>query len=119
MKKDLKISYLPIRLLLGTFFVGGRYEFQKCHVDLSPTLLFSVFTFCVLPVVSLLFASLVAVMEGNQEDGDVEQHQPMPSFKLFSDDDELERPLEVGASSGRKKGHSGTRFCGSGRRSRG
>jgi len=37
-------------------------------------------------------------MEGNQEDGDVEQHQPMPSFKLFSDDDELERPLEVGAS---------------------
>jgi hypothetical protein len=69
--------------------------------------------------VSLLSASLVVVMEGNQEDGDVEQHQPMPSFKLLSDDDELERPLEVGASRGRKKGRSGTRFRGSGRRSRG
>ena len=59
---------------------------------------------------SLLSASLVAVMEGNHEDDDVEQHQPMLSFKLFSDDDELERPLEVGASRGRKKGRSGTRF---------
>ena len=68
---------------------------------------------------SLLFASLVAVMEGNQEDDDVEQHQPMPSFKLFSDDDEMERPLEFGASRDRKKGRSGTRFCGFGRRSRG
>jgi hypothetical protein len=69
--------------------------------------------------VSLLSASLVAVMEGNQEDGDVEQHQPMPSFKLFSDDDELERPLEVGGSRGRKKGRSGTMFRGSGRHTRG
>ena len=64
---------------------------------------------------SLLSASIVVVMEGNQEDGDVEQHQPMSSFKFFSDDDELEKPLEIGASRGTKKGRSGTMSRGSGR----